>query len=317
MRGRVAVDHAGRPAFASYDGKLYALDAAGRLRFARRLGAPSHGGPVWTRAGHLVVGTDAGRLWRFDAGGEPLSNVDLGAAIDAPPSEAPDGSLWVAAGHRVFGLSADLDQRLHTLASDGRVVAAPAIGADGAVFVVGHDHQLRAYEPDGRLRFVHDLRVDLEVPPLVHADVLWLAGDHGLVAALRVRDGQRIFEIRVDGHVRAPLSLGGGVLWLQTFGPRPALRALSSGDGRTLGGHRFPLLDSDQEGSRSGPLVDADGALFMGGPDHAIYGFDARGQQRFRIETAGIVHGSPNLAPDGTLFVGCDDGRVYALSDRP
>jgi outer membrane protein assembly factor BamB len=39
----------------------------------------------------------------------------------------------------------------------------------------------------------------------------------------------------------------------------------------------------------------------------------ATGIQKWRFDTAGDVESSPALAPDGTLYFGADDARVYAL----
>jgi outer membrane protein assembly factor BamB len=60
----------------------------------------------------------------------------------------------------------------------------------------------------------------------------------------------------------------------------------------------------------------ADGTVYVGDLENRIYGYDtADGSERWQFETGDDVRSSPAVV-DGTLYVGSDDGNLYALRDR-
>ena len=64
----------------------------------------------------------------------------------------------------------------------------------------------------------------------------------------------------------------------------------------------------------SSPVVTADGRVYFGGQDGFVTALDAAtGEQRWQYKVTADVDGSGVLGPDGELFIGADDGRVYAL----
>jgi outer membrane protein assembly factor BamB len=53
--------------------------------------------------------------------------------------------------------------------------------------------------------------------------------------------------------------------------------------------------------------------VLFGSQDDHLYALSASGQQLWRVPLGGDVDSSPALAPDGTIYVGADDGYLYAL----
>lgn len=64
----------------------------------------------------------------------------------------------------------------------------------------------------------------------------------------------------------------------------------------------------------STPVVTADGRVYFGGQDGFITALDSEtGAQRWQYTVRADVDGSGVIGPDGALFIGADDGRIYAL----
>ena len=63
----------------------------------------------------------------------------------------------------------------------------------------------------------------------------------------------------------------------------------------------------------SSALVDARGAILFGSQDDRLYCLEPDGHLRWSVELGGDVDSSPTLAADGTIFVGSDDRKLYAL----
>ncbi|HLT35278.1 MAG TPA: PQQ-binding-like beta-propeller repeat protein, partial [Enhygromyxa sp.] len=64
----------------------------------------------------------------------------------------------------------------------------------------------------------------------------------------------------------------------------------------------------------STPVVSADGRVYFGGQDGFVTSLDAKtGELRWQHGVRADVDGSGVIGPDGELFIGADDGRIYAL----
>lgn len=302
------------------DGFLHGLSHGGVPRFRVRLPGPKstrcEGGPTALDDGGVAVGTTSGWLALVDTDGRMRTTRPLAAPVLAAPAEGAAGMLWVVSGGQLLGLGPDLQTRLSVPIS-GPVVAAPVVGPGGEVFLATQGHRLFGLSVTGSVRFAVDFGQELDARPVVRDGRVYVAGDGGLVAGLRAVDGQVLFRRQVDGHVRSPLALHGGNLWLQTMGPRPALLALDGRTGETLGGHRFGFVDDAGTGSRSGVTLGPGGqSLWVGGPDDALHVFDRSGRPLGRFATGGDIDATPTPAPGGQVYVASADGILRSFSGR-
>jgi outer membrane protein assembly factor BamB len=63
------------------------------------------------------------------------------------------------------------------------------------------------------------------------------------------------------------------------------------------------------------PMPGRGGVVLVGAGDKVLYGVDGRsGAVRLRIELPDIVDAAVAVARDGTIYAGCDDKRLYALT---
>ena len=63
---------------------------------------------------------------------------------------------------------------------------------------------------------------------------------------------------------------------------------------------------------RSSPAVGADGTIYVGNSDGLLVAIDSSGNQLWTFQAENSVYGSPTILGT-TLFVGSDDGSMYAL----
>lgn len=64
----------------------------------------------------------------------------------------------------------------------------------------------------------------------------------------------------------------------------------------------------------SSPAVGNDGTVYVGSNDGKLYAINPDGSLKWSFSALDAIQSSPALAADGTLYVGSDDGRVYAIN---
>lgn len=62
------------------------------------------------------------------------------------------------------------------------------------------------------------------------------------------------------------------------------------------------------------PAVDARGDVYFGAVVGHVYGFGSERRRLFDLDTGATVDSYPALGPDGTLYVGSANGRLYAVA---
>jgi outer membrane protein assembly factor BamB len=162
----------------SFDGKLYAFDAAGTTNCS---GSPKSCAPLWTASasfsssspavvnGVVYVGSGDTRLYAFDAAGTtncsgspkscaPLWSAATGGAVESSPAVA-NGVVYVGSDdHKLYAFDAAGTTNcsgspkscapLWSAATGGVVFSSPAV-ANGVVYVGSEDHKLYAFDAAG------------------------------------------------------------------------------------------------------------------------------------------------------------------------
>jgi outer membrane protein assembly factor BamB len=313
ITGQAIAGQGGRVHFGSQDGFLYTLDGTGRLLWRQPLGAPVHTTALIARNGWVVVAADGGQLAGFDAAGVPQLGLGMGASIGAAPVETNDGLLVVAAGARLVAFEPGGAERWSFVAGS-EIHSTPAVDDANTLYVGAQDHKLHAIGREGRLLWQFDAGSDVDSSALVADDGSIVFGsDAGRLYALNDM-GELRWERQLDAPLRAPAALDhDGRLIVVTHGLRPSIRAVRLADGALDWSYELPPSDSPWTDARSGPLVDAQGNVYVGASDGKLYALDPHGQLRFSYATAGRIDASPMLSPDGTLYFGSRDGWLYAL----
>src|SRR5690606_8665135 len=63
----------------------------------------------------------------------------------------------------------------------------------------------------------------------------------------------------------------------------------------------------------SSPAVALDGTIYVGGENGILYAIDDDGRLRWTFRTGDRIRSSPSIATDGTIYVGSYDGRLHAV----
>ena len=64
----------------------------------------------------------------------------------------------------------------------------------------------------------------------------------------------------------------------------------------------------------SSPAIGADGTIYVGSCDHSLYAINPNGSQKWAFPTGDWIFSSPSIGADGTIYVGSWDSNLYAIN---
>lgn len=275
-------------------------------------------------------------LWKFQAG----------AAVGTAVAIGSDATLY-------FGSD---DKKLYAVRPDGTlkwtftagdiIRGSPSLGADGTVYFGSEDQRLYAVSSDGVLRWTFLGNGGPETSPSIGADgTIYFNTSSGHLFAVRA-DGNKRWDFPVGSSgISAPvigsdgaIFMGGGdhqMYGINADGTKRWSRDLAGpiyglalgGDGTIYvgtgtGANRLFALDpakgtnhwqyQSADNIGRSPIVGPDGAIYYGGVDAKLYALNANGTLRWRYTAAANVQ-SPALANDGTVLFCSNDNTVTAV----
>jgi outer membrane protein assembly factor BamB len=274
----------------------------------------------------LFFGDGDGDLYGIDSSGNPqVTNWPSGITgflSSSPTIGSTDGTIYGASlGGSIDAVCPNGVARF-ILSTVGGVQSSPAIGPDSTLYYGGDDRQLRAVSNTGVLQWTFSASA-----PILNAPVLAVA--NGATTAIYVADDSgSIFKVRSNGQADGSFKFsnpGGGPV-----GPIQSSPALA-GNRLYVGSDDGNLYAVDATTGTvawvfhtDGPIVSspavaiggAEPVIVVGSNDGNVYfvldsGATATPMVTFPIGEA--VRSSPAIGSDGTVYVGADDGRVYAI----
>jgi len=268
--------------------------------------------------GTVYFGASNGSLYALIDGGTgatPRWIAPLGGPITNAPALAADGTIYIRIERGTTALNAE-SQLVAVDGATGAVrwrysmgpeasYAAPSLAPDGTVYVSGGDNSLHAVTPAGvrKWRFATDTQV-YSSPALDGEGNIFIASLGGSVFSLTPSGGQR-WRTSAGGFVSSSLALANGTAYLASYD-----RRLYAFDQAT-GVQKWTYALGD-EVRASSPAVAQDGSVFVGGYDRRVHHVNGDGTLRRTYTGANWFRSSPLLA-GGRLYIGNNDGRVYAL----
>jgi outer membrane protein assembly factor BamB len=298
--------------------ELIALDAgSGRVRWRANLGGRVYSAPTVLGNGTIVVGSDAKTLFAFGQDGKSQWTFALDGEADNAPLLAADGSLVVAAGKQLLGLSATGDL-LYRVKLRNKIYTAPAQLTSGTVVFGAQDNCIYGVDRSGVVVFKTATAADVDGSPVAADDGAFFVGnDAGEVLKLD-GIGKVIWKRAVGGFVRGALSLSrNGDVLLGHYGPGPRVVRLRASDGEVVGALAVQGTGAKEFGVHGGPLEDVDGALYFGAQDDFVTALNPDGSLRFRWNAGGDVDAPLTLPAAGQLVFGSDTGTVIMLGRPP
>ncbi len=308
-----AITAEGDVVVASLAGKVARLSPSGSVMWSADLGERIYASPMIS-GDAVILGSDARRFVSLSlATGKTRWQLDAGAEVDTAPAEGPGGVLIAAAGRVLHGLRADGSVRFR-LKLPRKIYAAPAIADDGTIYVGAQDHKLYAIAKEGTVVWSRDLGGDVDCAPAIGDDgTIYAASDSGKVFAFDAKGAER-WRAAVGGFVRGGLTVGrAGVVFAGTYGPGPRVVALDAASGAERWSFRVQGTGAPEFGIHGAPIEDTEGKLFFGAQDDSVYALDAGGRLLWAFPTRGDVDAPVAIGPGGMLYVGSDDGHLYAL----
>jgi len=258
---------------------LFALDPLGHLLWRQSLGgfvlSPADRGD-----GRIYVMDMAGTLAALDVGPGSHSvawTTKLGSSSYASPAIAPDGSVVTAVDAEVVAVTdrGDHGEVRWRWRAPATIEVSPAVGPDGTVVIGPNDDFVYGIAPNGTLRW------------------RWRKGDWSYSSAAVTPNGLAYLGDHLGFLDILDASSGSLVNRLATIAktePHP-------------GG----------VGVWTSPAVDSVGDVYFGTVVGHVYGFGPDGRRLFDLDTGATVDSYPALGPDGTLYIGSANGRLYAV----
>jgi outer membrane protein assembly factor BamB len=316
---------------ASHDHHLYAVDKDGRERWSYDAEGKIWSSPAIGRDGTIYFGSDADRLvalypdgrerWVFsteqptDKGGKPeAGRFD----VDTSPVLAADGTVIFGSHVNLFALRATSGSTRWVFTAGvgkAKVFSSPTLGYDGSIYFGTQGRFFFALDGSSKVLWHKKTGRDNDSTAAVGDDgTVYFGSDDGRLRAIAPGGAPR-WETVVGSPIRAPIAIGhDGTVFASTYGEQPFLAAFDGRDGAEKWRFSVEPGKGDFYGIQSGALVDRDGYVYFGGRDKKVYCLSPAGQLVWSYETGDQVDSGPVLGPDGTLYVGSDDGRLYAFA---
>jgi outer membrane protein assembly factor BamB len=323
--GAPAIGPGGEIIVGSEDGKVYCFSAAGALLWtfsgatdwidsAPTIGAVYAGS--WDGALYAIDRLSGAMLWKFETGG----------MVIASPAVAPDGVIYVASNDTfLYAVHPDGTQKWvsHSVNSFEPINGSPVLNRAGDTVFFGND---------GGFFFAVDAATGTErwsfsvtaIHPPASADI-----DPAISSAAAIgRDGSIYFGSE-NGYLYA-LTSSGQLRWsYKAAEPIRSAPAISSNGAITFAAQDGYLYSLDSEGFQiwetfvgdvfyCSPALDAAGniliAAYAGSDSTDFIMVDAGGNMVWEHRIAGVNDSSPNIAPDGAVYFGAHDGRLYKFA---
>ncbi len=317
---------------ASFDHHVYAIDTDGLKKWAFDTGGKIWTSPAVSRDGHIYVGSDSDALFSLSPDGKMLWKfVTTEPALKGePPPEAgrfdvDTSPLLLNDGTIVFGChlklialrpaAGDLRWAFTAGTNRAKVFSSPAQSLDGTLFFGTQGDYFFALNPMAEVLWTEKTGGDNDSTPVVDIDGnVYFGSDDGIIRSIGPGNANR-WETKVNGAIRAPLGLSGnGTLLAATYGRAPFVVALDAETGNEKWRFHIEAGIGDFYGIQSGITTDAEGYAYFGGRDGYVYCLNPMGKLVWKYKTDDQVDAGPVLGPDGTLYIGSDDGRLYAFA---
>ena len=265
------------------------------------LGGPTPGAPV--SAGDTVL---AGS-WSGEVAGTPLHEY---ADPPTDPMTKPDGTtttVHVDAPSPKPRWRVDLDGPVGDFGYGTPGESGTESGTTVGGAFAGAGSRVVALTANGDVRWETDVGARVATSPAVHDGAAFATTTDGDLVSLRDRDGGVNWQTDVGSAATAPVVVTSTSPTLVVVGTDEGVVARQVTDGKEA------WTAPEQSRVRGTPAVGADGTLVAADDAGVVRGLDvASGEERWRLEVDGAVHGAPALA-DGVAYVGTRGSRLHAI----
>ncbi|MBI2388553.1 MAG: PQQ-binding-like beta-propeller repeat protein [Deltaproteobacteria bacterium] len=290
-----------------------------RVRWTFRAADAFHAAATVAADGTLYVGSHDGSFRALSPAGVELWSAKTGP-IHATAALRDDGVIYVPSESEetsfLFALNANGSERWRFPVA-GEVHSSPTIGPDGSVYFCGHNGNLYALGPDGKLRFEREIGECHTSPAL---------SDDGRTVYVGAESTQKLHAVRSSGEIAwsfdagseiqssAAVAADGTIVFGTDGGLIFALR--SDGAKRWELDAKSPVASSPviSAGRAGGSGGCAPGVVMIGARDGRFHALSHEGAELWSFEThSSISYSSPAIDRDANVYFASRDGKVHAL----
>jgi outer membrane protein assembly factor BamB len=304
------------------ENKVFALDAAsGRVRWSTQLGKNNKAqntiipSPV-VDSGMVYANAQDGLLYALDARTGNIAWTYQALALAGPA--VANGVVYIGAKDGVLSaLDAASGRERWSFQIKGGVTASP-VAANGLLYVIGAGNLYALDAASGREQWTWG--VSEAYAPAVANGIVYLTTTPGDLYALDASTGQVQWKSRrrySEGFSGSPV-IAGNIIYVNSAA---GVFALSSADGSERWLYGVPM-----PGAPTAPAV-IDGTVYVGSgdpptvnggalstqPDEKLYALDAAtGKVQWFYQLGGAADSTP-LVSNGVIYIGANDGTLYAV----
>ena len=292
------------------DGNMYAISAAtGAKVWTVATGAPIEESSAAVANGIVYIGSDAvspgGGVYAFNAAtGATVWTAHLGQVWSSPV--VTNGIVYVGlVGDRLVALNAATGATVWTAFTTGIVEASPTI-ANGNVYVGSNDGTLYAFNAATGATVWTKSVGTFGKSAAFAGGLIYVVADDGAIHALNAATGSPVWQQKIDTPNTSDASspaIANGIVYVGTT--EGAFFAFNAATGTKVWS-----VDTDA-GTDSSPVV-ANGVVYT----NNLWAFDAATGDLTKLgqdKTYQYSESSPTVA-DGSVYVGSNDGKLYAYS---
>lgn len=222
-------------------------------------------------------------------------------------------AVLLAAAALLGGAAGQTQNPTWNYVTGGVVESSPAVALDGAIYVGSVDQNMRAFFPDGTLKWTFKAGGAIYSSPRLSSDqtLVLFGSDDKNVYCLNAADGKLVWNYATTGIVRST----------PAFSPDGQSIAVGSDDGylyyfyttASSGNNALRWYYQASYAIRSDPTINAAGQIIFGDDGNYVSWVDATGNLIAYYQTGGKVQSSAAIASDGGVVIGSGDGYLYKL----
>ena len=310
--GSAAIGPDGTIYIGSYDGKLYAFNSSGMLKWTYTtssyiLGSPTIGtdGTIyiscWMNSNLYAIKPDGTLKWKYNTGNY---NFGSSAVIGA------DGTIYTSSTSSSAGTLYAINPNgvLKWKYSTGPIYgSSAAIGSDGTAYIADYKGILYAVNPDGTLKWNCAVGTAYYDTPSIGSDgTIYIACKNGILYAIADNGTLKWSYGIYETLYGAPAISSDGTVYVVSASKLYAVNSTGKLS------WNYSIGDSATNEGISA-VIGQDGTIYVGSST-GLYALNSKGSLKWSY-AAGSICASPVIGSDGALYIGTLDGAFYAFKD--
>ena len=247
---------------------------------------------------------------RGEQAGALLRTITVGGRVLSSPAVL-GGTMYVGSDDgNLYAVDIASQRELWRYRAGARIASTPAV-SKGVVYVGSNDRHLHAIDAaSGELRWKYETGAEVFSSPAVSNGVVYVGSDDNHLYAFDAVSGELRWQYETGDWVSTAPAVGGGAVYVRSEdGILHAVDA-STGEGLWQQG-------TGAESVSSSPAF-ADGVVYTGG--NILRAFNAASGEglwsyviEYREDEGGFLPAYSPAVEDGIVYVGSDDGHLYAI----